>query len=164
VSIYLQCQQEEALKQLREQNERLASNLEDAATTAEQSSLYKNVVENAPTAILLVSEDGFVQNANIAAHELFGYEYAKMVGMPILKLIPERYRAEHLGHREEYVRNPARRPMGEHSKTLALRADGTEFLIQAALSATPTSNGVWVTCVVQEVVAAEKAERSHVMR
>jgi PAS domain S-box-containing protein len=157
VSIYLRSQQEAALSELRDENAKLIADLQGVATAAtEEGSLYLGIIENAPDAILLVSEDGTVKGANIAARELFGYESSEIVGSSLLQLIPERFRDRHREHREEYVRDPRRRAMGEHLETPALRKDGTEFLVRATLSAMPTPNGLLVTCVLREVHPGER--------
>ncbi|MGV3618523.1 MAG: PAS domain S-box protein [Fimbriimonas sp.] len=154
VSIFLRSQQEMALNELREKNAQLVEELQGAVTNVGRGALYLDIVENAPDAMLLVSEDGILQAANAAARELFGYGEAKMEGLSILDLIPERYRERHREHRQEYVRDPRRRSMGEHLETPALRKDGTEFLVRASLSAIPTPSGLLVTCVLREVPSA----------
>ncbi|MGV3617438.1 MAG: PAS domain S-box protein [Fimbriimonas sp.] len=157
VSMYLRSQQEAALSELREENAKLIADLQDVATAAsEEGSLYLGIIENAPDAILLVAEDGTIRGANLAARELFGYETAEIVGASLLMLMPERFRERHREHREEYVRDPRRRAMGEHLETPALRKDGTEFFVRATLSAMPTPSGLLVTCVLREVPRSER--------
>ena len=73
--------------------------------------------------------------------------------MNIEALVPERYHSRHVVHRDEYTENPVRRPMGEHLITMARRKDGSEFRMTTALSASRSARGLFVTCIVREVVA-----------
>lgn len=155
VSIFLRAQQEEALHELREKNAALLAQLQAASSSA--SSLTAEIIENAPDAMILVTADGTLTSANLTAHELFGYLSGEMAGLNLLALIPERFRERHREHRDEYVRNPRRRAMGEHLETPALRKDGTEFRVRAALSAITTKDGLVITCVLREVKDDESA-------
>lgn len=101
--------------------------------------------------MVLVTELGRVSSANAAAHELFGYVPGTMVGLEVLQLMPERYRVEHVQHREAYVSSPSRRAMGEHLATPALKADGTEFNVRASLSAVPSPTGLMIICALRPV-------------
>jgi len=150
VSIYLRAQQEEALNELREQNALLLKGIQEAARTASDAeSLYQGLIDNAPDAIVIVSESGTIVRANRAAEELFRYDVGEMSGLALVSLIPERFREVHQEHRKEYVSDPRRRKMGEHLETPALCKDGTETRVQAALSAMPSPNGLLVTCVLR---------------
>jgi PAS domain S-box-containing protein len=151
VSIHLRMQQEEALDALRTENEQVISDLRKASEQqADQGSLYQELIENAPDAIVIVSESGFISTANKAAHELFCYGAGEMNGLPLIELIPVRVREIHQVHRAEYIADPQRRQMGEHLQTPALRKDGVEILVRAALSAIPTPTGLVVTCVLRK--------------
>lgn len=152
VSIVLRQEQEEALQRLREENETLVQELrERLQASTDQDALANQIIDNAPDAIVLVSGDGVVRQANARAQELFGYAEGEMNGLPLIELIPERLRQVHQAHREEYVQDPSRRSMGEHLETPALRKDGTEFLVRATLSALATPSGLLVTCVLRAI-------------
>lgn len=152
VSIYLRARQEEELEKLRRENEQHLQEVQRASQqSADSHSLFEQIIENAPDAILLVSESGVISTANRAAHELFGFDEAELNGRPVDELIPLRFRDGHGDHRKEYLENPQRRAMGSHLETPALRKGGEEFLIRAALSAITTPTGVLITCAVREV-------------
>lgn len=156
VTIFLRAQQEEALNELREKNAALLAQLQAASSSA--SSLTAEIIENAPDAMILVTAEGILMSANLSAHEVFGYLPGEMAGLSLLALIPERFRGRHREHRDEYVRNPRRRAMGEHLETPALKKDGTEFRVRAALSAITAEDGLLITCVLREVKDGEPDE------
>lgn len=140
---------------LRSENSRLITEISEHARTEEMLraslEMFRGLVETAPDAILLVNADGVIELANEQAEEMFGYEKNEMLGMKVTALVPDRYRADHDGHRAAYNANPTKRRMGEHLATHALRKDGTEFQMATALSATHTPKGLLITCIVRDL-------------
>ena len=149
VSIVLRSERETALEALRQENAHLVRQLNSQAASGD-ASLYQELMDNAPDAMILVLEDGTIQYGNVVAHELFGYDPGELDGLHLLALIPERVHKIHIAHREDYISNPQRRQMGEHQDTPALRKDGVEISIRAALSAIETPTGLVVICVIRQ--------------
>jgi len=150
VAIVLRAEQEAAVDALRRENEELVRKLEEGAS-AGPSAFYRELIENAPDAMILVSEDGLVELANSAACKLFGYEPGELEGSDLIALVPESLREKHKRHRADYVSDPQRREMGEHLETPAMRKDGSVFSVRASLSAISTPKGLVVTCAIRPV-------------
>jgi len=151
----LQVECEETLAQVRADNARLISEIQgmDPAMRGEERMvLASEVIEKAPDAILVVDEQGTVQIANEAALDLFGCDRQALAGGTVSSLIPERLREVHDVHRAEYMLKPERRRMGNHLVTPALRKDGTEFPIAAALSSFRGPTGPMVICILRQLV------------
>lgn len=155
VANYLKEEASRTVDALKEDNERLLTEVSEHSRHEEALQatleLFQNLIESAPDAILLVTEQGEVQLANAQSHDLFGYEPGELIGKLVDQLMPERFREEHAGHRHDYVENPSKRLMGEHLATIALRKDGSEFLMATALSATQTPKGWRITCIVRNL-------------
>lgn len=152
VAIVLRGEQEEALNRLRQENAHLVEELRAASQSpaSGESDFYRALIENAPDAMILVTVAGTLSGANAAAHELFGYEAGAMEGMDLTSLIPPELREVHKVHREEFVKDPRRRAMGEHLETPALHRGGTQFYVRAALSAIETPEGLVVICTLRK--------------
>lgn len=140
---------------LKSENQRLLTELNERAQVSEMLraslEMFRGLLETAPDAIIVVDENGVIELANEQADIMFGYEKDELLGMRVTSLIPERYRADHDGHRAAYTANPTKRRMGEHLATLALRKDGTEFQMATALSATRTPKGLLITCIIRDL-------------
>lgn len=149
VAVSLREQHEAALTDLKARYEAEITQAKNTERSSE--ALFREVLRNAPDAVLLVTEEGRIVFANELAARAFGYTPGEMTGIDLLRLIPERFRDAHSLHRKSFVANPEKRRMGEHLGTLALRKDGTEFAIAASLSATRTTNGTLITCVFRPV-------------
>ncbi len=154
VAQVLKEESERILEKLREENESLSKRLRLDSGEYEaggNSNFYKDLLEVAADAMFVVNEQGIIENLNDSAAELFGYEKNELLGGPISKLIPERYRMIHDSHRDDYVHKPEKRKMGEHKSTVALRKNGKEFSVAATLSAVKVESGINILCIVREV-------------
>jgi PAS domain S-box-containing protein len=99
------------------------------------SALLENLVEFAPDALLVVDGRGRIVLANAAAEKLFGFDCSELLGTSIERLIPERLRALHARHRQDYAQSPRTREMGAATAELvAVRKDGSEFPVEIRLS------------------------------
>lgn len=96
---------------------------------------FRAALEAAAAATVVVGRDGNIAYVNSAAEALFGWSSAEMVGQAVEMLIPERFRARHVGYREGFFREAgARRPMGSGRDLVALRKDRSELPIEAGLA------------------------------
>jgi PAS domain S-box-containing protein len=95
---------------------------------------FRDLLEAAPDALVLVDSTGGIVLVNSHAERLFAYPHGQLIGRPIESLIPDRLRSVHQGHRVAYAKEPRTRPMGEGLDLAARRKDGTEFAAEISLS------------------------------
>lgn len=155
VAVFLQEQAATVVEGLRAENRILLQTLDEKSKAEEvlqtNLELFKGLVDSAPDAIMLVNESGTIELANEQADKIFGYDTGTLLGMKVDELVPERYRPNHEENRQAYHANPAKRRMGEHTATFAVRKDGSEFPMATTLSATETPNGLLITCIVRDL-------------
>jgi PAS domain S-box-containing protein len=158
IATILREQYAEMIAALEEKNRQLIEELRQASGkewSDPEAEYYRNLVQLAPDAILIVREDGIIEVVNEECARLFGYRPEEIEGQILYTLVPERFREIHVRHREEYMRNPQKRKMAEHTGSSGLRKDGTEFPIAAALAPVETASGMRVMCIVREVPGRE---------
>src|SRR5262245_1553707 len=68
-----------------------------APTWSEHS--FQQIVESLPDAVVVIDAAGRILLVNAQAEATFGYGRDEMLGQPIELLVPERFRAAHVGHR-----------------------------------------------------------------
>ncbi len=97
--------------------------------------LFPDLFDAVPDALIVVDRDGRIVMANRQAEHLFGYPAQALAGVEIEILLPEEARGRHRAYRADYMAKPRVRPMGAAGQTLVgLRADGTRFPVEIALS------------------------------
>ena len=126
-----------------------------AANSAE---VYRQLLESAPDAIVGVGHEGRIVLLNSATERLFGYTRDELIGEPVERLVPERYRSAHAGDRDGYLAHPVTRSMGAGLDLYGLRRDGTEFAAEISLSSIDTEDGVLATAVVRDVTERRRME------
>lgn len=121
---------------------------------------FQTLVEAAPDAIIGVDREGKVHLANAQAEEMFGYSRDELVGGPVERLIPARFREVHERHRKGFMAAPETRPMGEGLSLVARRKDGSEFPVEVSLSSIENGDGLFVTSFIRDITARREAERA----
>lgn len=119
--------------------------------------LFRELLEAAPDAILLVNSEGRIVLVNAQTETLFGYNREELVGQPVEILIPDRVRRRHVAHRDRYVAAPITRPMGAGLDLTARRKDGTEFPVEISLSPMTTTDGTLIISILRDVTAQKRA-------
>ncbi|UZG42668.1 GAF domain-containing protein [Caldimonas thermodepolymerans] len=97
-------------------------------------SVFRALFKAYPDALLLVDATGQIVMANPMASDLLGYAPDELVGLPVEALVPDAIRPRHAAYRAAYGVNPRPRPMGTQMELVAKRRDGSEVMVEIALS------------------------------
>ncbi len=119
---------------------------------------FEELLNAVPDAMLVTSGDGRVLLANRQAERLFGYTHAELLGRPVEQLMPERYRTQHVGHRQGYLEAPRVRPMGAGLELAALAKDGREIPVEISLSPSSLDGELVVISTIRDVSARKRLE------
>lgn len=119
---------------------------------------FRELIENAPDAMVIVDRDEHIVLINAEAERMFGYGRAEMVGRPISDLMPEEYRQGHQGRLAAFLAAPRLRRMGYGRELFGLRKDGSTFPIETNLSVLPGSEGGLISSAIRNVSQRHEAE------
>ena len=136
----------------------VTSTIREISYADESETYFKNLLESAPDAMIIIDEQGKIAIVNRQAEEMFGYDRREMLGKTIELLLPDRVRDRHVVHRDTYLRTPRLRPMGSGMELVARRNDGSEFPVEISLSPVQSAGGKFVSSVIRDVTRRKRME------
>ena len=111
-------------------------------------------------AVISIDEGERILMYNRAAEQIFGWPAAQVIGQPLSLLIPERFRRGHAGHVRQFAATGVTsRRKGEGMVLWGLRADGTEFPMDASISQIDTGQGKVFSVITRDVTERVKARQ-----
>jgi PAS domain S-box-containing protein len=130
---------EEKLDLQREQLRASEARLQELVTTAHE-------------AIVTADQSGAITGWNRQAETIFGHTEAEALGVQLRDLIiPERLRAAHVAGMSRFLATGTKTAIGQRIEVPALRKDGSEFLLEMALSASEGEEGWRFTAMMHDI-------------
>jgi len=119
---------------------------------------FRQAVESAPNAIVMVNKSGTIEMVNSQTEAFFGYSRSELIGQPVEILVPERFRKHHVGYRDAYLAAPVSRPMGAGRDLYGLRKDGSEFPVEIGLSLIDSKEETLVLSTIVDITTRKATE------
>jgi PAS domain S-box-containing protein len=127
---------------------------------------FSGILSISAEAVISMDASQRITLYNRAAESIFGYSAAEILGEPMERLVPERFRKIHREHvaRFAHSRNDSLL-MSDRSRVFGLRKDGSEFHMAASISKLSIAGDTVFTIICSDVTDAVRAEeqlrRSH---
>ena len=132
-----------------------------ATREADDSGLFRQIVEEMPEAVIFADREGVVRLWNRGAQAIFGYSAAEALGQSLDLIVPERFRARHWeGYR--HVMATGVTSYGQRLLAVpAMRKDGQRISIEFSIALLKDERGAvtGAAAVVRDVTARWEAER-----
>jgi PAS domain S-box-containing protein len=112
---------------------------------------FETIFNHVNEGVLIVDSSGKILLSNPKLVEMFGYDDGDLSGVIVETLIPSVLSNRHERYREEYMRNPVRRPMGKNMTLHGKHKSGKEFPIEISLSYYRTEESIFVIAFVIDI-------------
>jgi PAS domain S-box-containing protein len=143
------------LASLRDITARKRTELALAASEAQ----LRGIFDTATVAIVTADQTQTIVNANAAAAAAFGCSIDSLIGAPLERLIPARFRQAHQRDVQAFGDSEiSSRHMGHLRGVMGLRTDGSEFPIDAAISHLEVDGRRLYTVILRDTTERHEAE------
>ncbi|RZL92720.1 MAG: PAS domain S-box protein [Variovorax sp.] len=126
----------------------------------DDGAVFRSLFTAYPDALLLVDLQGVIGLANPAAVDLLGYSSDELVGLCVDELVPDAIRPRHAAYRNSYAAHPRTRPMGMQMDLVAKRRDGSEVMVEIALSPLQDHGLPYVVAAIRSVAAYPRVKQA----
>ncbi|PYM01604.1 MAG: hypothetical protein DMF13_07520 [Verrucomicrobia bacterium] len=136
---------------------RFAAEKQNELAASEQNS--QSILDSALDCIVVIGDDGCIQEWNIAAERLFGYSRGQAVGKEMAELIiPPELRARHRAGMAQFRATGAGPLLGRRIEVPALRVDGTKLDVELAITPYQVNGKAIFTAYVRDISERVRSE------
>ncbi|MBF0369068.1 MAG: PAS domain S-box protein [Magnetococcales bacterium] len=134
----------------------------DAATDSLKRSeeRFRSVTQSASDAIISVDHEGRILSWNRGAEMIFGYSQDEILGQPVDRIIPERYRQSHHASFDVAVKIGTTKLAGQALELMALHKDGHECQVELTLGDWTIGKVHYFSAVIRDISERKKAEEA----
>jgi PAS domain S-box-containing protein len=119
---------------------------------------FRSVVESASDGMILADSAGTIIAWNKSARLIFGYDEEEMLGQPLTRLMPERYRDPHRRGLEQFRATGKARVIGRTVELHGLRKDGSEFPLELSVSTWKTGEHTFYGGIIRDITERKRGE------
>jgi PAS domain S-box-containing protein len=131
------------------------------AALRESEARFAGIINSAKDGIITVNHEQRIVLFNPAAEEMFGYRADQLLDQPLSRLIPQRFQGTHGGHVRKFGETGVTsRRMGALGTIFGLRANGTEFPIEASISQVETGGQKLFTVILRDITERKAGEEA----
>ena len=119
---------------------------------------YREIIEAAPDAMVVVNTDGEIVLLNLQAEKQFGYRRDELLGQKVTNIIPVGFAERLIADGTRSAAEALAQHIGAGIELIALRKDGSEFPIELMLSPLESDEGTLVTAAIRNISLRKAAD------
>ena len=148
---------DDALKALNEQlEERIAQRTMSLQQSEER---LRVIMDSTVDGVIVINQEGIVENLNRSAADLFGYEASDVVGENVSMLMPEPYQSRHDDYIDRYMDSGVARIIGIEREVRGQRKDGTSFPMELSVSEVGMDGQRLFTGLVRDITERKRVQQ-----
>ncbi|MTI89333.1 MAG: PAS domain S-box protein [Balneolaceae bacterium] len=136
----------------------ISAAIRDVTERKKAEERFRNLMESAPDAMVIINESGTIELVNKQTEALFEYQREELIGTQVEELIPDSFMHSYQEHRTHYTKNPNVRGMGIGMELNGKKKNGKEFPVEISLSPLETDKGVLVSVAIRDVTKRKEDE------
>ena len=122
---------------------------------------FSGIVSISADAIICVDEEQRITIFNDGAEQIFGYAQEDVLGTPLERLIPERFRERHRDHFARFAAGAENaRRMGARHDIFGLRKGGDEFPAEASIARIVVEGTTLFSVVLRDITDRKRVEEA----
>jgi PAS domain S-box-containing protein len=132
----------------------IVSVVRDVTERKKADQRFKDLLESAPDAMVIVNGDGRMVLVNSQTVNLFGWRREELLGQSVELLLPERF------HGTYPAGGPRERKAGTDLELFGLRKDGSEFPVEIRFSPLATDEGTLEMSAIRDISRRKEAAQA----
>jgi PAS domain S-box-containing protein len=130
----------------------------DVSGRREAERKFKDLLEAAPDAMVVVNQGGEIVLLNLQAEKQFGYRRDELLGQEVKNIIPEGFAERLIADDLRSAEDALAQQIGTGIELTGKRKDGGEFPIEIMLSPLESAEGILVTAAIRDISVRKAAE------
>jgi PAS domain S-box-containing protein len=125
---------------------------------AQREARYRELLEAAPDAMVVVNQNGDIVLLNIPAEAQFGYPRDELLGQKVATIIPEGFAERLIADGLRSAAEALAQQIGMGIELYGRCKNGSEFPIEIMLSPLDSAEGILVTAAIRDISVRKEAE------
>lgn len=125
---------------------------------AQMEGSYRNLLEAAPDAMIVVDQGGTIVLLNVQAEKKFGYRRDELIGQNVVGIIPEGFAERLAADALRSVEEALAQQIGTGLELYGRTRSGIEFPIEIMLSPLESAAGTLVTAAIRDISLRKRTE------
>jgi PAS domain S-box-containing protein len=131
----------------------------DVSGRREAERKFKDLLEAAPDAMVVVNQRGEIILLNLQAEKQLGYRRDELLGQKVKNIIPEGFAERLIADDLRSAEEALAQQIGTGIELTGRRKDGSEFPIEIMLSPLGSAEGILVTAAIRDISVRKAAEQ-----
>jgi PAS domain S-box-containing protein len=146
---------------LQKELERARENEKIHLKTIEEGEItYRQLIESAPDAIVVIDENSTITQWNGQAEGMFGWKNGQVIGESLVSLlIPERYRAMHIQGLLHFLETGEGPVLNKPIAVMALQKNGMEIPVEIKISVSKVNGKNSFTAFIRDISERKKSDQ-----